>query len=115
MASIMNYFEMHPTALQNEEISQLPSQHILAQNYPNPFNPETTISYHIVAVAHAEVDVNLTIYNALGRKICTLVNKSQAIGNYKVRFNASDLAGGIYFYRLKAGNYTQMNKMVLIK
>ena len=88
----------------------------LFQNYPNPFNPTTTISYSIpsVGTGHAPT-VQLKIYDILGRDVATLVNKEQSSGNYIVTFNASRLASGIYFYTLRAGDFVQTKKLVLMK
>jgi len=97
-----------------------PSSFILEQNYPNPFNPTTTISYSIPSSVNngrtqSVVNVTLTIYNSLGQKVATLVNKAQAPGNYSVQFNASNLPSGVYFYKLQAGNFTSTKKMILMK
>ncbi len=83
----------------------------LNQNYPNPFNPTTTITYQI---PHSEL-VNIKIYDALGREIQTLVNENKNAGNYSISFNGVNLSSGIYFYKLKAGNFTSIKKMVLMK
>ena len=91
----------------------------LSQNYPNPFNPSTTIEYSIPAVGDEYIrptnNVTLKIYDILGEEITTLVNKKQTPGNYDVKFNAGNLSSGIYFYRLKAGNFSKTNKMILLK
>ena len=96
----------------------------LRQNYPNPFNPTTTISYSIPtpsvivppkAGKQSVVNVTLAVYNALGQKIATLVNKAQAPGNYSVQFNAENLPSGVYFYTLRASNFVTTKKMVLMK
>ena len=97
-----------------------PVKFALEQNYPNPFNPTTTIKYSIpaaVGIPHMrdELSVRLTVYDILGRKITTLVNKAQKSGNYSVRFNANNLPSGIYFYRLQAGDFTATRKMILLK
>ncbi len=88
----------------------------LIQNYPNPFNPTTTINYSIPAVEtrHA-LSLQLIVYDALGRKVATLVNKKQSPGNYSVKFDASKLSTGIYFYTLRAGNFSATKKMILMK
>lgn len=79
----------------------------LEQNYPNPFNPSTTIKYSIPSInsgsAHS-ADVTLIVYDILGRKVTTLVDKEQKPGNYEVKFDASSLSSGIYFYKLQLGN-----------
>ena len=102
-----------------KEISPAPSFR-LSQNYPNPFNPTTTISYSIPAPSamagkQSAVNVTLTVYNALGQKVATLVKKAQAPGNYTVQFDASGLPSGIYFYTLHAGNSIATKKMILMK
>ncbi|GEM_PF-6571299 len=93
------------------EKAEEPSSFRLKQNYPNPFNPATEISYRLPANRH----VVLKVYDMLGRPVKTLVNKNQEAGNYTVRFNAGGLTSGMYLYRLKAGDYEQIRKMILIK
>jgi len=88
-----------------------PKQFCLYSNYPNPFNPSTTIKYDIPRQAL----VQLKVYNVLGKEIATLVNKEQLAGTYSVKFDALNLASGIYFYTIKAGNYTTSKKMLLLK
>jgi len=106
------------TGVESDE--DLPTKYALRQNYPNPFNPTTTISYSIPSPVNngrtqSVVNVTLTIYNSLGQKVATLVNKAQAPGNYSVRFNASNLPSGVYFYKLQAGSFTSTKKMILMK
>ncbi len=93
-----------------------PSKFELFQNYPNPFNPTTTINYAVPSVEtrHA-LSLQLIVYDILGRKVATLVNKKQSPGNYSVQFDASKLGSGIYFYRLSAGDFIATKKMILIK
>jgi len=83
----------------------------LQQNYPNPFNPTTTIKYSIAK----ENKVMLKVYDILGEEVKTLVNKTEAPGNYEVEFNGSNLASGIYFYRLKSGKHISIKKLMLVK
>ena len=83
----------------------------LSQNYPNPFNPTTVISYRLAA----DSKVNLTVYNALGSEVSTLVNETQNSGSHSVSFNATNLSSGTYFYRLQAGGLVKAGKMILIK
>ena len=83
----------------------------LSQNYPNPFNPNTVISYSIAKTERVE----LKIYDLLGREVQTLVNDVKNPGSYNVVFNAVNLSSGIYFYRLTAGNFTDVKKMTLVK
>jgi len=83
----------------------------LSQNYPNPFNPSTKISYSIAAAGI----VSLKIYDILGREVSTLVNEEKPVGRYEVNFNASQLASGVYFYQIKAGDFVQTKKLMLLK
>lgn len=91
--------------------ASVPAKFSLHQNYPNPFNPSTSITYEI----KNKCDVVLRIDNILGKEVATLVNKVQEPGIYTINFNAEKLNTGIYLYSLKAGNFTQTRKMVLIK
>jgi len=90
-----------------------PKEFALFQNYPNPFNPATTIRYSIPEVG--SVPVNLKIYDILGREVETLVNTDQKAGNYEVLFNAGKYASGMYIYRITAGNFKSIKKMMLLK
>jgi PKD repeat protein len=83
----------------------------LAQNYPNPFNPITVIAYQLSAVSF----VDLSIYNILGQKIKTLIYEEQAAGKYEVTWDASHFAAGIYFYKIEAGEFRQVKKMILLR
>ena len=109
------------TGIDNIETNNFPKEFYLAQNYPNPFNPSTTISYTIPTLEtfHATspqlTTVRLTIFDVLGREVATLVNKKQNPGNYQVHFDASKLSSGIYYYRLKAGNFIETKKMILLR
>ncbi len=88
-----------------------PVDYSLSQNFPNPFNPSTEISYSIPKSNNVE----LKVYNSIGKEVATLVNGMQEAGNHKVQFNSSNLSSGIYFYRLTSGNFTQIKKMILYK
>ena len=83
----------------------------LEQNYPNPFNPRTTIEFTL----DKKSDVKLTIYNMLGQEVATLVNEVRNAGIYPVIWDASNVASGVYFYKLSAGDLTRTKKMVLLK
>ena len=83
----------------------------LYQNYPNPFNPSTTIKYRI---PKSEV-VRIEIFNLLGQKIETLVNKKMPAGSHEVEFNANNLPSGIYLYQIEVGNFHEVKKMMLIR
>jgi hypothetical protein len=85
--------------------------HKLIQNYPNPFNPATTISYSVPKRSR----VSLKLFDILGREVVELKNEIQNAGTYKVKFNASHLASGIYFYQLKSDDFISVKKMILLK
>ncbi|MCK9212330.1 MAG: T9SS type A sorting domain-containing protein [Ignavibacteriaceae bacterium] len=95
----------------------LPASYNLEQNYPNPFNPETKISWQLAAGSF----VTLKVYDVLGNEVATLVNEEQPAGSYQVNFNTQlttnnkQLSSGIYFYQLRAGNFVQTKKMVLLR
>jgi hypothetical protein len=91
--------------------SGLISCYDLYQNYPNPFNPLTKIKYQIPEKSF----VALKVFDALGNEVMTLVNEEKVVGNYQVEFNAVGLPSGVYFYRIKAGDFLETKKMVLIK
>lgn len=88
-----------------------PSSFKLAQNYPNPFNPSTTIDFKVPRLSH----VKLVVYDVLGRKVETLVDTEMGPGEYSIQFDASNLASGVYFYRLMADNFLETKKLMLIK
>jgi beta-glucanase (GH16 family) len=89
----------------------IPNRYELLQNFPNPFNPKTTIQYSIPEMEK----VKLTLFDTLGRDIETLVNEEKFAGNYKVEFNAENLVSGVYYYQLRAGDFIQTKKMILMK
>jgi len=98
-----------------EEIkTNIPSRFVLMQNYPNPFNPFTTIAFSIPNNSKSN-NVELKVFDALGREIAVLVDEQKSPGNYKVVFDGSNLASGFYYYRLKTGDFTEIKKMVLLK
>jgi hypothetical protein len=88
-----------------------PTEYRLSQNYPNPFNPTTAVSYQLSAVS----DVKLVVYDILGREVAVLVNERKAPGKYEAIFNASDLASGVYLYRIEAGRFVETRRMILMK
>jgi hypothetical protein len=103
-----------PVKIQVNE--QLPKSNFLLLNYPNPFNATTTISYYI----NSKLTVSLTIINCLGESVRTLVNEIQPAGQYEIVWDGKDDFGnpsgsGVYFYRLKAGNDSLTNKMMLLE
>jgi hypothetical protein len=99
------------TGISNENKDNAVKDFQLFQNYPNPFNPSTAIRFEIIENAN----VNLSIYNVLGQKVAELINSELPAGIHSVSFNANNLSSGIYFYELKAGTYTSVRKMELLK
>jgi photosystem II stability/assembly factor-like uncharacterized protein len=96
--------------------SKLPDKFALFQNYPNPFNPVTKIKYDLKKEFRSqELEVKLSIFDILGRKIKDLVNERLQPGTYEVTFDGSNLPSGVYFYKLTAGNFTETMKMLMIK
>jgi subtilisin-like proprotein convertase family protein len=91
--------------------NNLPNKFNLAQNYPNPFNPITNIRFDIPK----DVNVKLVIYDILGKEVKSLVNEFTKAGEYKVQFDATNIASGTYFYRLEAGDFVDVKKLVVIK
>jgi hypothetical protein len=89
----------------------VPTEYALMQNYPNPFNPTTTINYEIPVQAM----VDISIFNALGERIATIVNEMKDAGRHTVEFNAVGYSSGIYFYQIKANDYVSAKKMILMK
>ncbi|RPI16506.1 MAG: T9SS C-terminal target domain-containing protein [Ignavibacteriae bacterium] len=99
-----------PIVLDDKEVTE-PGVYALQQNFPNPFNPTTVISYNIPEAGN----VKLTVYDITGREVMTLANEFMQAGKYTAEFNASDLASGIYIYKIEAGSFTDVKKMLLVK
>lgn len=99
------------TKVEKDETAGIPTNFALYQNYPNPFNPATTITYDLPVKSN----VKLVVYNILGQEVATLVNGEQEAGRYNVRFDASGLPSGVYFYKIEAGKYVEIKKMILMK
>lgn len=93
------------------DVVNIPLSYMLYQNYPNPFNPSTKIRYEIPK----ESFVTIKIYDVLGREVSTLVNEQKSAGYYNIEFNANNLASGIYFYRIQAGDFVRTKKLILLK
>jgi hypothetical protein len=91
--------------------SELPKEYILGQNYPNPFNPTTVINYQLPVNSF----VTLRVYDVLGKEVATVVNEYKEAGYYQASFNATHLSSGVYFYKLVAGNYTSVKKLLFAK
>ena len=98
------------------DVNTMPGDFVLSQNYPNPFNPSTTIKYSVSKIINNQSSIiNLKVYDALGNEVATLVNEEKSPGNYEVEWTATGFASGVYFYRLKAGDFNSVKKLVLMK
>jgi photosystem II stability/assembly factor-like uncharacterized protein len=95
----------------DENQINIPTEYHLYQNYPNPFNPSTTIRFDLLV----DGNVELILYDILGRKVKTLINGTKQIGRYEIQFDASNLASGVYIYQLKANEFISSKKMLLLK
>ncbi len=111
LGNVLNWFGTQKSTGVAESSTEVPTSYSLSQNYPNPFNPTTTIEFSLAKASK----VQLSVYNMLGQKVATLVNGHRNAGHYKVTFDASDLPSGVYFYKLVAGDYQAIHKMVLTK
>jgi hypothetical protein len=94
-----------------DEEDLIPTVTSLNPNYPNPFNPSTALNYDLAT----NCQVSIVLYDMIGREIKTLVDEFQDAGYKSVTFDASDLPSGVYFYRLQAGGFTDIKKMVLLR
>ena len=98
------------------EDNNIPTEFSLKQNYPNPFNPSTTIQYSVPSSVKREMsNVKLIVYDVLGTEVATLVEENKSPGIYEVEWTATGFASGVYFYRLKAGDFNSVKKLVLMK
>lgn len=88
-----------------------PADYVLDQNYPNPFNPLTNITFSIPQ----DGNVRLTIYNALGQEVETIINEYKSAGRYNIEFDANNLSSGIYYYRIESGAFVNIRKMILLR
>ena len=95
--------------------TEIPEVFKLYNNYPNPFNPVTKIKFDIPAVSSNSVPVKIAVYNLLGEEVTLLADKQMQPGSYDVSFDASMYSTGVYFYRIKAGEFTDVKKMILVK
>jgi len=94
-----------------EEENLIPTKYALKQNYPNPFNPSTTIEFSIPKTGF----VTLKIYNLLGQDVATLVSDKLAPDNYKYNWDASNFSSGVYFFKINAGKFQKVQKMILLR
>ncbi|MBK8945107.1 MAG: T9SS type A sorting domain-containing protein [Ignavibacteriae bacterium] len=129
MRLFLEYLNILTVKIDEEKTIQ--NEFKLFQNFPNPFNPITTIEYSIPQsvmlnsfqhLNNSEIpnqvrddNVKLIVYDILGREVATLVNQKQKPGNYKIEFDARDLASGVYYFQLKTHNFIQTKKMILLK
>ncbi|MDP2362134.1 MAG: T9SS type A sorting domain-containing protein, partial [Ignavibacteria bacterium] len=88
-----------------------PSELYLSQNYPNPFNPSTTINFSVPKLSF----ISISVYDVLGNEIAILVNEEKPAGTFELTWNAENLPSGIYFYKLKTGNFIDTKKMILLR
>ena len=102
---------VEPITETEDEILSSVNQYGLEQNYPNPFNPSTKIKFSIPEIGH----VTLKVYDVLGNEIATLVNEEKQAGSYEIKFDATQLSSGIYFYKLQAGDFVETKKMILLR
>ena len=105
----------------------IPTSYELAQNYPNPFNPVTTIGFRVQGGGSGETGSNtrnaqpgtqhvlLSVYDLLGREVAVLVDERKAPGSYEVKFDGNELSSGVYFYRIRAGDFVQTRKLLLAR
>jgi hypothetical protein len=90
---------------------QTPNRYLLSQNFPNPFNPTTSFKYQIAIAGH----VSLKIYDVLGREVALIVDEQRDPGEYNVTWDASTYSSGVYFFKLQAGTFTDVKKMLLVR
>jgi N-acetylneuraminic acid mutarotase len=109
-------FRYNPTDVEKSTTNLEIHNYKFSQNYPNPFNPSTTIKYQLPEISF----VTIKVYDILGREVATLVNEEKPAGSYEVQFNVAqvsrpEIVSGIYFYQLKAGDYSETKKMILLR
>jgi hypothetical protein len=102
---------VEPSAINTDQLLGIPKEYNLSQNFPNPFNPKTIINYELPITNFVE----LTIYNLLGQKVITLINEHQNAGYHQIEWEASDFASGIYYYKINAGDFQDVKKMILLR
>ena len=99
------------TFVEAKELAETPTEFSLRQNFPNPFNPSTTVRY---GLPH-KTTVQLSVFNTLRQNISTLVNGEQEAGYHEVKFDGSGLSSGVYFYRLTAGDFVAVKKLLVLR
>ena len=108
---ILDWFAKPVVNVEETKVEVIPNEFSLEQNYPNPFNPSTNINFALPVSSQ----VILTVYNSLGEKVSELVNGKLNAGYYTINFNADNFSSGIYFYKVEAGNFISVKKMLLLK
>ena len=108
---VITYDFDNPSGINSESEGKIPGEHILHQNYPNPFNASTNIEYVLPNSEHVIIE----IFNTSGQKIDVLLNQYMKAGQHQVKFKAKNLPSGIYYYRIGAGKFHDVKKMILIK
>lgn len=103
------YYEPDAVSISNSD--ETASGFSLLQNYPNPFNPSTEISFRVPKSSF----VNISLYDAMGKKVAYIVNETLQAGEHSIRYDASHLAGGVYFYKMTSGDFSSTKKMILVK
>ncbi len=115
----VKYGDTTLVGVNENNLETIPTQYSLSQNYPNPFNPTTTIEYTIPSLKKENFpslqNVQLKIYDVLGKEITTLVNEAKKPGTYQAIIDASNLASGIYYYQLKTNGFIETKKMIVLK
>ena len=109
--SVVSIFKTNEVVIGVDDESNLPKEFALSQNFPNPFNPTTTIKYDLPTAA----EVRLVVYNIRGQEVAVLIDGEQLAGYRSIKWNAPNVASGLYIYRLTAGDFVQTRKMVLLK
>jgi len=100
----------YPTYI-NENNITFPDKFSMQQNYPNPFNPTTQIRFGLPKASQVKIEV----YNMLGQRVAELLNEHKKAGYHSVEFDGSNFSSGVYFYKIQAGYFTQVRKMLLVK
>jgi hypothetical protein len=99
------------TSVELPDRGHIPSEFSLGRNYPNPFNPTTSFKYQIATAGN----VSLKIYDVLGREVALIVDEQKDPGEYNVTWDASSYSSGVYFFKLRAGTFTDVKKMLLVR
>jgi len=103
--------EGYPLSVEESELSGVPTSFNVSQNYPNPFNPSTKIVYSVTEASN----INITVFDVLGREVEVLVDGFKSAGVYELTFNAENLPSGLYLYTFEAGTTRITKKMTLLK